>query len=164
MYYDIYIIVHIAMGVLFMCIDTDYSCAYGSWNIVRKEMLCATMRYLESRVDVTDQEKMLHNKMICEILEHKVELTKGVDEFLEVMTNNRKLINHFIAFDIYGLYALTNKADDCGYYSPGNSKDILMLFKRVKPFILSEDVQQRISQIRRMFRESVKKNHCITIC
>ena len=122
------------------------------------------MRYLESRVDVTDPAKMLHNKMICEILEHKVELTKGVDEFLEVMTDNRKLINHFIALDIYGLYALTDKADDYGYYSPWNSKDILMLFKRVKPFILLENVQQRISQIRRMFRESVKKNYCITIC
>jgi len=102
--------------------------------------------------------------MICEILEHEVGLTKGVDEFLEIMTENRKLINHFIALDIYGLYALTNKADDCGYYSPGNSKDILMLFKRVKPFIMDENVEQRVSQIRRMFRESVKKNHCITIC
>jgi hypothetical protein len=152
------------MGVLFLCIDQEYSCAYGSWNIVRKEMLCATMRYLKSRVDVTDPEKMLYNKMICEILEHEVGLTKGVDEFLEIMTENRKLINHFIALDIYGLYALTNKADDCGYYSPGNSKDILMLFKRVKPFIMDENVAQRVSQIRRMFRESIKKNHCITIC
>jgi hypothetical protein len=61
------------MGVLFQCIEKDYSCAYGSWNIVRKELLCATMRFLESKVDVTDTEKMYHNKMICEILEHKVE-------------------------------------------------------------------------------------------
>jgi hypothetical protein len=152
------------MGVLFQCIDKDYSCAYGSWNIVRKEILAATMRYLESSVDVTDTEKMYHNKMICEILQHKVELTTGVDEFLEVMTNNRKFINHFIALDIYGLYALTNKADDSGYYSPGNSKDILMLFKRVKPFILDDNVKQRVSQIRKMFRESVKKNHHILIC
>ena len=152
------------MGVLFMCIDTDYACAYGSWNIVRKEMLCATMRYLESRVDVTDTGKMYHNKMICEILERKVDLIKGVDEFLEEMTNQHKFINHFIALDIYGLYALINKADDSGYYSPGNSKDILMLFKCVKPFIVDENVLQRITQIRKMFRESVKKNHCITIC
>jgi len=152
------------MGVLFQCIDTDYSCAYGSWNIVRKEMLCATMRYLESKVDVTDTEKMYHNKMICEILGRKVDLTKGVDEFLEEMIIHSKFINHFIALDIYGLYALINKADDSGYYSPGNSKDILMLFKRVKPFIVDENVLQRITQIRKMFRESVKKNHCITIC
>lgn len=152
------------MGVLFMCIDTDYSCAYGSWNIVRKEMLCATMRYLESRVDVTDTGKMYNNKMICEILERKEDLIKGVDEFLEEMTNQHKFINHFIVLDIYGLYALINKADDSGYYSPGNSKDILMLFKRVKPFIVDKNVLQRITQIRKMFRESVKKNHCITIC
>ena len=151
------------MGVLFQCIEKEYSCAYGSWNIVRKEMLCATMRYLESKVDVTDTEKMRNNQMICEILNRKVDLIKGVDEFLEVMEDHRKFINHFIILDIYGLYVLTNKADDSGCYSPGNSKDILMLFKRVRPFILDENVKQRITQIRKMFRESVKKNHCIQI-
>ena len=95
--------------------------------------------------------------------EEKENLTKGVDDFLETMEQNKRFINQFIELDIYGLYALLNKADDHGFYSPGNSKDILMLFKRVKSFILGEDVQQSISQIRRMFRESVRKNHHITI-
>jgi len=151
------------MGVLFICVEKEYSCAYGSWNIVRNEMANATMLYLESLVDVTNAEKMYENKMICDILTQKSNLTKGVDDFLETMQQHREFVNQFIALDIYGLYALLNKPDDHGYYSPGNSKDILMLFKRVKPFILSEDVKQRTSQIRRMFRESVKKNHHITI-
>jgi hypothetical protein len=151
------------MGVLFICVEKEYSCAYGSWNIVRNEMATATMRYLESLVDITNAEKMHENKLICDILTQKENLTKGVDEFLETMYQNKRFINQFIELNIYGLYALLNKADDHGFYSPGNSKDIILLIRKIKPFIEVENVLERIPGIRKMLRESVKKNHHITI-
>jgi len=151
---------YVIMGVVFECIEKDYSCSYSSWNAVRVEMACATMRYLESEVD---NEKMQQNQMICEILAHKVNLTQSVDEFLAFMSDYPNFINYFIVLDIYGLYVLLNKGDDTGYYSPGNAKDILMLFKLIKPFILNDNVKQRIPHIRKLFRESVNTNHYITI-
>jgi len=154
---------YVIMGVVFECIEKDYSCSYSSWNAVRVEMACATMRYLESEVDMMDTEKMQQNQIIYEILAHKVNLTESVDEILAIMSDYPNFINYFIALDIYGLFVLLNKGDDTGYYSPGNAKDILMLFKLVKSFILNDHVKQRIPHIRKLFRESVNTNHYITI-
>jgi hypothetical protein len=151
------------MGAIFECIEKEYSCSYSSWNAIRIEMACATMRYLENKVDMTNTEEMRQTQIICEILAKKTELTTGVDEFLAVMADYPKFINYFIALDIYGLYVLLNKSDESGRYSPGNAKDILILFKRVKSFILNNNVKRRIPYILKIFRESVNTNHYVTI-
>ena len=177
------------MGVLFECVKVDYSCAYGSCNIIRVEILQATIRYLENKkieiakiqsnckitnsVKKESEEKQEYDKevyelydtdtKINEILVHKNKMAKGVDDFLSVMHNSNSLIDNFIYLDIYGCYALLNKSDCEGYYSPGNSFDILSIINTVKPFITDKNVLERLKHIVKLFMESVKLQKKITI-
>jgi hypothetical protein len=77
-------------------------------------------------------------------------------------------IDSLIYFNINGLYALCNKSDCEGYYSPGNSSDICQLLDLIKPFIKVNDeyIYERIYEgdLYRLFTESATKRLIVTIC
>ncbi len=77
-------------------------------------------------------------------------------------------IDALIYFNINGLYALCNKSDCEGYYSPGNSSDICQLLDLIKPFIKVNDeyVYERIYEgdLYKLFTESATKRLIVTIC
>ena len=83
--------------------------------------------------------------------------------------NKFSYIDSLIYFDIYGLYALCNKSDCEGYYSPGNSSDICRLFDSIKPFINEELYEiiyeeEKNSDLYGLFKESETKKLIVTIC
>jgi hypothetical protein len=82
--------------------------------------------------------------------------------------NKLNSIDSLIYFDINGLYALCNKSDCEGYYSPGNSSDICQLLDLIKPFVKVNDeyVYERIYEgyLYRLFTESATKRLIVTIC
>jgi hypothetical protein len=77
-----------------------------------------------------------------------------------------------IYFGVGGVYALCNKMDCEGYYSVGNSYDILELFKLIKPFIINKtdnlethgnEIYNCIIQVEKVFQESVDKKEIVII-
>jgi hypothetical protein len=52
------------------------------------------------------------------------------------LCNNLNLLNAFNYFNIGGLIALCNQSDSDGYYTPGNSLDICILFDNIKDTML----------------------------
>ena len=76
------------------------------------------------------------------------------------------ITNTLIYFNIGGLYTLCNKSDCEGYYSVGNSYDILHLITLIKPFINKDYdcLYENIDIIEKIFQESIKKNKIVIIC
>lgn len=158
------------MGVLFLCDTAEYSCAYGSWNIVRMGLLNASFIYLENKLrlhDIGDNSGNLlwpNDYSAIQKFLNKKEKMKDVDIFIEIVeSHGHSMINMFIQFGIGGLWTVMNKQDDTGYYSPGNSLDILILFKKVEPFVENKNVKERINGMTKLFGHSVASRRCITI-
>jgi hypothetical protein len=80
-----------------------------------------------------------------------------VDKFVTyVDKHGHDLVNLFIRFDIGGIWAIMNKQDDIGYYSPGNALDILIMIKNVTEHLDDENVQERIHSISKVLIHSGK--------
>lgn len=87
-----------------------------------------------------------------------------IDMFIEACSRELRLIDYFVYFNVNGLYALLAKSDCEGYYSAGNSMDILQLLHLILPFIEKEVVRERMKGgIIRLFEDSVKNNSKIKI-
>jgi hypothetical protein len=52
---------------------------------------------------------------------------------------NLNFLNALNYFEIGGLLALCNQSDCEGYYTPGNSLDICILFDKIEPFVKKYD-------------------------
>lgn len=62
-----------------------------------------------------------------------------VYEFNIIIMNTKFAIDSFIYFDVNGLFSLCNKNDCEGYYSSGNSLDIINLLDLIKHHIQNTD-------------------------
>lgn len=159
------------MGILLLLDTAQFSCEYGYWNNIRMEIVYASLLYLENRLILYETNMVLiDNKTklkyyselslkdinaIKNILRHK---TGMVDAFCfnDIVNNyGNDMINDFIRFDIGGLWSLMSKSDDIGYYSPGNSLDIIILLKRLEMYITEPVLQKDIVQIKKVFNHSV---------
>lgn len=143
------------MGVDFYCGDVTFGCSYGYWNDIRIEIIKATFAYIqdkhekdnESYGDVPEDGKgsnyYVYMKDLIE-MKSKV-LSPQIPEMfipmqmsvldLFVKTCNFNCVNALNKFGVGGLFALCNKSDCEGYYTPGNALDICELFNRVKSFV-----------------------------
>lgn len=172
------------MGVLFLCDTAEYSCAYGSWNIIRMELLYASIRYLENKIvlhntqvnSLLDQEhqppNQIKKKDLIDTREYdeiqkiliKIKKTTDLDDFIDIVSSQgHDIEDFFIQHNLGGLWAIMNKNDDRGCYSPGNALDIVMLFKYVYDFIENKNVQERIPQLKRLFIHSMSSRQFIRI-
>jgi len=145
------------MGVLFVCGDFDYSCAYGSWSIVRMEIFRATLRYMKDCQKEYKKEDRRRYDIIRHILSYKNEMT-DVDKMLEMFNQYPEWIELLKVMDLHGMFVLMDHPDDQGYYTPGNAMDILITIKIIEPFIEDENTQQRLNGgIKKLFK-TCKRN------
>ncbi len=72
--------------------------------------------------------------------------------------------NTFIYFELGGVYALLNKSDSDGYYTVGNSLDIVDTMELIEPYIIYDDVKSRYNSVKKVFNESVMARRVVTIC
>lgn len=140
------------MGVDFYCNDKTFSCSYGNWNIRRMAILKATYNYLIYTISNLQDENYseeeleyrieTHLTIINEIFENG--LVKNINIFLYNVYNKRHFsLDTIIKYGAGGIYALLNKNDCEGHYSPGNCLDICILLDLIKDFydISSEDTE-----------------------
>ena len=150
------------MGVDFYCEDITFGCSYGYWGEIRKEIILATIDYIQDKYEKDKElygnlneedenwigegsryyyymEDLMEAKKI--LLEKKpsknvfgIEMDNTLNVFI-ILFRNLKYMNALNRFDIGGLFALCNQSDCEGYYTPGNSLDICSLFDRIEPFV-----------------------------
>ena len=152
------------MGVLFLCKNVEYSCSYGNWNIFRMEMFHATMRFLENKLQTitVSHDTELEIDYASKLLDKNDTIT-DVDAFIDLVLDNQEYIDYLIYLNLGGLHSLLYKHDCDGFYSPGNSLDILQLLDNVKPYITPEVIDGRLPSIIKLFKTSVKTKTMITI-
>ena len=144
------------MGIEIICDNIEYSCSYDLWNLIRMELLNATLLYLENILLDTKLDKERSIEISC-ILYYKNDMLKSIDDFLNIMNNKKDFINQFIFYEIYGVYVLLNKSDYDGLYSPGNSIDIIKMIDKTYFFISNDIVLERIEFFIKPFKNSIEK-------
>jgi len=170
------------MGVDFYCGDIKFGCSYGQWGDIRKEIILATIDYIQ---DKYEKDKELYGNLSEDLMEMKsfllvqkssknvfgIEMDNTLHNFI-VLCNNFQFINCLNRFDIGGLFALCNQSDCEGYYTPGNSLDICSLFDRIEPFVKKYSCYDCIynkegrmfNRIYDVFEESYKTMKKLSIC
>ena len=168
------------MGIDLYCRGKWFSCSYSSWNNIRIECICAAIRYLESllktlnetldqTIEEDEQKDFVYKREKNErniehlhvLIQMKPLLIKSVDSFLyQIQINN--YIDTLISLELNGLYALINKSDCDGFYSPGNALDIVTLLNTIQPH-MSSDIAELIQFIIPLFQKSIETNTRILI-
>jgi hypothetical protein len=174
------------MGITINCKEKCFSCSYSTWNDIRINIIEATFRYLENKFildkndvnsDIDMYEDSIYNCSKDYIEEFIVKMNtlnnstfqnkryKFIDNFI-VTIYNINFLDALIYFDVGGLFSLINKSDINGFYSPGNSLDICMLFDEIKP-IIEESYKDDFSTIYNIlydiFYESWNEKLIVTI-
>lgn len=183
------------MGVSIICDEESFSCCYSSWNTIRTNIIKKTLDYLNNYFSLNeceDSNELIDRKKIISFFENilsKNDEKQNINIFgINVICNlepvdlliypidlliqniDFNITNILIYFNIGGLYSLCNKSDCEGYYSVGNSYDILNLITLIKPFINKDDndnydcLYENIDIIEKIFKESIKKNKIVIIC
>ena len=137
------------MGVDFYCGDKLFNCSYGSWHNIRLDIIKSTFDYIK---DKFEKDKELYGNIEDEDDENWIgegsqyeNYMNELNEFMEECLNQKNdvlldcfvefsPINALYYFDLGGLFSFCNQSDCDGFYSPGNSLDICILFDKIKPF------------------------------
>lgn len=181
------------MGIDLTCETKDFSCSYSCWHNIRAELIEATFAYLEDliakNIDIYEENSVLtHLKQyINEIREYGASLENNkppINPFA-LLSSKRDLfdafseysgdlcfINILIQFGVGGIYALCNKSDCDGFYTPGNSYDICQLIMIIKPFTIKNKdniddeenwVYRCMDRLLELFQESSEKKLLVSI-
>ena len=149
------------MGVCFCCSDSEYSCSYGNWHKIREELSKATILYLEYKKKVLPDTNTYLLENIDKILDIKKETPTYFGHIFFIFDNNPDCKNILISLGVSGIYDLCNKSDDDGYYSVGNSHDILQMIANVRPFLQNNG--EHLEYIMKVFQKSVEQKEIIVI-
>lgn len=149
--------------------NNDIQCSYSFWNAYRTFIVKCVIAYLQNEVQKFDDLKRLNS--IMDISDDETELNdkynsnkyyidsiKKLLHFYDIIISQKEnphvgflkiycddspeMINALIYFNIYGAYILCNKQDNSGFYSSGNSLDILLCFNTIKNFFSTEHILQ----------------------
>jgi len=153
------------MGILFVCKKVNYSCSYGNWMEFREWVGDLAIQVLrKKRESLPQTEEDFLYRETTRLLEHcEIENVGTHSDYLRVLYNT-DFLNLFIFYHLGGIYALLNKSDDDGYYSVGNSIDIVRSFEVIEPLIVEDDLKQRLNRVKAVFEESVRTNENVVIC
>jgi hypothetical protein len=182
------------MGIDLTCETKDFSCSYSCWHNIRAELVEATFAYLEdliaNQTKGIDEESSVFghlNQYITEIREQcaSFENDKPPINPFALLYSKRTIFNAFsehlgdlcfinilIQFGVGGIYALCNKSDCDGFYTPGNSYDICELLNVIKPFTIKnkdnlDDEENYIyrctDKLLELFQESSEKKLLVSI-
>jgi len=179
------------MGIDLICNNKTFSCSYGFWNTIRTEVIIATSEYLNSLNSRELEEgtfPFVARENIIGFMNELISYKNKKEDVDDVSTQGNygsvseeeegeiplislflgncslQILDLLIYFSIGGLYAFCNKSDCEGYYSIGNSYDIVELLNLIKPYTLrnnenldsqENEIYKCICKIQEIFEESV---------
>ncbi len=154
------------MGIGLYCNDKSFLKSYSSWNEIRVNIIKITFKYIQKKfVEDIDKRNLeecdedivnsstywYYMNAIKELIIEMDEMDKvkevlpelKVDNTINILMHlchNLNLVNAFNYFEIGGLIALCNQNDCDGYYTPGNSIDICILFDNIKDSVMMYNI------------------------
>jgi len=139
--------------------------------VFREEIANASVRYLRAlyhqmtlRTVEPDAEELAEQTCLEKIIEYiDTNNCVTIQDFSQFF-KDMEFQNAFIYFELGGVYALLNKSDDDGYYTVGNSLDIVDAMEISEAYILYDDVKSRYDTIKKVFEESVLTRKVVSVC
>jgi hypothetical protein len=163
------------MGVDFFCDQQEFSCSYDKWNNIRITIMNATFNYIKD--EINNIVSILNNDT-CNYYKDNITEIIRLNELYQCK-NGELSVNYFISsidekgidaliyFNVFGLYSLCNKSDTDGYYSPGNSLDIICLLDLIKHYLINSEFYTSIiinnNSVYNLFNESLQKKFNVII-
>jgi hypothetical protein len=143
------------MGIDLYCRDLTFGCSYEYWNSIRNDIIKATFDYIDNKIKL---DQKLYGKLnenddnyIGEGSEYysNINILKNIKSRANNINTLVNLCgiantNAFNYFELGGLVVLCKQTDYEGYYSPGNSLDICILFDRIESFLLNYECYNSI--------------------
>lgn len=154
------------MGIYLLCNGVSYSCGYSSWMVFREEIANASIRYLKKIYDemlLTNTEQTHEQTRLEQLLEYvNVNECGTLPDYLRLFNDN-DFLNLYIYYNLGGVFSLLNKSDDDGFYSIGNSVDIIETLNLLEPYFLYDDVKRQYELVKNVFKESVLSLQIVVI-
>lgn len=165
-YKVIWLTISIEMGYCINCEGIMFNCGYSFWEKFREEIALASVAYLQNEYDVLlangANDSYLENQL-SQLMEHlNIHNCGTVSDFMLLFSEMDRM-NIFIYYHMGGVYTLLNKSDDDGYYTIGNSIDILDTFQRIEKYISDEDVKATFPNVQKVFQSSIEKQQLVAI-
>lgn len=118
----------------------NFSFSYGNWKSIREIIIKISFSQVQLMINDTKKSNdyaeeiysQIMKKMIKNIFSHKLEEGTSLAEILCLYMHNPLNLDALIYYELGGLYALCNKRDNEGYYTPGNSLDICNLLDEIE--------------------------------
>lgn len=186
------------MGIDLYCGKYTFGCSYTGWHYLRCNIIEATLKYLENIIIDYKKENtgdnneynedryqfdIVHEFLTKIKIDHeKTKMSSKEDDrciyevFMNVIEERLFYLDGLIYFDVGGLFSLCKKSDCQGFYSSGNSIDIINLLNVIKPFLkeLDEDTYNAIYEnqnnygeeyagLYKLFETSCEKDILVTI-
>lgn len=154
------------MGYCINCEGVMFTCGYSRWEKFREEIALASVAYLQNEYDVLLEnganDSYLENQL-SQLMEHlNVNNCGTVSDFMLLFSEMDRM-NIFIYYHMGGVYTLLNKSDDDGYYTVGNSTDIVYTLQRIEKHISDEDTKSIFPDVLKVFQSSIQKKQLVAI-
>jgi len=173
------------MSIHLICGDYCFTSSISFWNKIREKLAIATFDYMveyrNNLYNEPDHEQDAYNNSV-----NKIKLTNSLNECIHDIkfslfhTNPQalptadsihiallKMYTYYLdvltVLGIAGIFAITNKSDSEGYYSVGNSADIVQMMKIAVPCIENPDVLSSIHELIDLFKFSARENMVVVI-
>lgn len=154
------------MGFCINCGGVMYNCRYTDWVNFREEIAKSAVVFLVNEYDTLlkngANESYLENQL-SKIMEYiDVNNCSTIPDFMYLFENS-DMLNTFIYYRLGGVYALLNKSDDDGYYTVGNSIDIVHTFQFIEQFIENDDTKNALVEITKVFQKGIDEKKLVAI-
>ena len=165
-------------------LNRSFSVRYSGWHVFRTEILFATFRYLQVKHDTElpflieegpDQGRedwqFQYRKFIpktrdsfCNSLQPPYN-NDAIDRFIRACHSDFKVVNMMNRYGVGGIVPLCDKNDADGYYTPGNSMDILTAMHLIHPYITEEQLLGKCwDELTALFEDSVATETNVELC
>jgi len=154
------------MGITIQCESLQYSCGYSFWNTVREEIAKAAIEHLRvnhNKMEEAGETDSYNYRQLSNVIEYADENNCGTIPDFMYLLENMDFLNTLIYYNLGGVYSIINKSDDTGYYTAGNSLDIVQTIDIVSEYIEYSDVRAAIPNIKKVFDHSVEKRKMVLV-
>jgi len=174
------------MSINIICGDCCFTCSITHWNIIRESISKATNAFIIDYLKDYDDENVENLENPYNQLINKPALKKKIQDFIKdvyyveltphpktpnadspLVIEFLKLYTYYLdlltVLGVAGTFAMINKGDTEGFYSIGNSHDIIMSITSVISFVENEYVQMTINDCLKVFKESASTGMVVGI-
>lgn len=154
------------MGVSIRAKTVSIALAYSSWNVVRNIIFAKSFEFLKSLNKAEDNEEFnCYIDRLQVLLARYSKFPEDGDHFVNSLTNDD--VDLLVYFNVYGAFVLLRKKDNEGYYSVGNSHDILLCIDTIAQLLSDTDdgsMHKYIKEeVRAVFADSVESSIIVTV-